>query len=96
MRLIIQSGVIGFNINSIPLEYIQDITINYSFTDLIFKTASLYITLGTFYAQPMGRSYGSMLGNVVRIRWLPPNEAKQLQAILLQLRNMVLQQMQRG
>ena len=82
-RLISGRGIIGYSVDSLPLEMVQDVIMNRSIADRILGLTSLYIA-------PIG---GTMMFNNGRIssvnylRALNVDEAKQIQKVIFELRD---------
>ena len=82
-RLISGRGVIGYSVDSLPLEMVQDVIMNRSIVDRMLRLTSLYVS----------SICGSMMLNNGRIssvnylRALNVDEAKKIQAVIFELRD---------
>jgi membrane protein YdbS with pleckstrin-like domain len=89
-RTVGRRGVIGYSIDSIPLETISDVVVNRTVWDRI-------LGLATVYVQPFGGSaagsqyrgvYGSGISGMNSFLGILPNEAPQLQQMIFHLRDL--------
>jgi uncharacterized membrane protein YdbT with pleckstrin-like domain len=84
-RVIGRRGIIGYSINSIPLENVTDVVINRGVIDRILTLSSITIVpIGGMQFVPRGK-YGS--GNVNYFPALKPQHAVELQALIFKLRD---------
>jgi uncharacterized membrane protein YdbT with pleckstrin-like domain len=82
-RLISGRGIIGYSVDSLPLEMVQDVVMNRSIADRILGLTSLYIS-------PIGGMIvlnNARISSVNYLRALNVDEAKKIQAVIFELRD---------
>ena len=82
-RLISGRGVIGYSVDSLPLEMVQDVIMNRSIVDRMLRLTSLYVSsIGGSMMFNNGR-----ISSVNYLRALNVDEAKKIQAVIFELRD---------
>ncbi len=82
-RLISGRGVIGYSVDSLPLEMVQDVILNRSILDRILGLTSLYISAIGGMIMVNNRRIPS----VNYLRALNVDEAKKIQTVIFELRD---------
>jgi len=82
-RLISGRGIIGYSVDSLPLEMVQDVILNRSILDRILGLTSLYISAIGGMIMVNNRRISS----VNYLRALNVDEAKKIQTVIFELRD---------